>query len=117
MRMITKRDAVIISAILLLSIGGVLLPQLLSSGGSAVISIDGKTVRTVSLDKDLTFDEGGISFEVKNGGIAVISSPCRDKICQHTGYISSPAQTIVCVPEKMTVTITGNSDNIDLTVG
>ena len=98
--MITKRDAVIISAILLLSIGGVLLPQLLSSGGSAVISIDGKTVRTVSLDKDLTFNEGGISFEVKNGGIAVISSPCRDKICQHTGYISSPCADDSMCPRK-----------------
>ncbi len=117
--MITRRDAIIISVILLLSLAGIFIPRLLSGGGSAVITIDGTAVRTVPLDKDCTFEENGISFEVKNGKIAVTSSPCEDGICERTGFISSTAQTIVCVPEKMTVTVTGKSDNdnIDLSVG
>lgn len=116
MNMITKRDAAIIALIFLAGVLLFALPQLIGKGTTAKIIVDGKTVREVSLSRNTTFTENGIEFEVRDGKIAVISSPCRDKICEHMGFIGSPSQTIVCLPEKTAVVISGKS-GADLTIG
>ncbi len=46
-----------------------------------------------------------IIFEIKDGEIAFISSPCHDKICIKTGFISQNGETAVCLPEKTVLTI------------
>ena len=42
------------------------------------------------------------------GGASIISSPCPDKLCIHQGRISKIGQTVLCLPEKVLVTVTGN---------
>lgn len=49
----------------------------------------------------------GESTLVRDGGrIRLRQSDCRDKICVGTGWIDSPGQTIVCLPNRVVVTVT-----------
>ena len=115
--LIKKRDIIILSAILLLCISFFILPKLLNSGETAEISIDGRIVKTISLEKNDTFELNSFTIDVRDGAICVLDSPCHDKICVHTGYISKPSQTIVCLPERLIIKIKGEDKEADLSVG
>lgn len=55
------------------------------------------------------------TFEVSDGKISIIDSPCKDKICVNTGYIGNASQSIICAPEKIIVTIKSDSNTNNLT--
>ena len=114
---IKKRDILILSAIFILCISFLILPKLFESGKTAEISIDGEIVKTVLLSKDDTFKLNSFTIDVRDGAICVLDSPCHDKICVHTGYISKPSQTIVCLPERLIIKIKGEDKEADLSVG
>jgi len=83
-----------------------------SPGAVGVISLDGKTVMTVSLEKDGTFtvpEIEGMEFEVAHGGIRVLSSDCPDKICVKTGFLNHEGMSAVCMPKKVIVTVEGGN--------
>ncbi|HNX63577.1 MAG TPA: NusG domain II-containing protein [Oscillospiraceae bacterium] len=114
---IKKRDIIILSAIFILCISFLIFPKLLNSGETAEISIDGEIVKTISLEKNDTFKLNSFTIDVRDGAICVLDSPCHDKICVHTGYISKPSQTIVCLPERLIIKIKGEDKEADLSVG
>ena len=60
-------------------------------------------------DEDINFDE--MVVEVNEGRLRVLKADCPRKICVHTGWISSPSQTIVCVTNKVLIEIAGKSPN------
>ncbi len=112
-----KTDAVIIAVLLALGLAGAFLPRFFSKSITAEIYFDGTAVKEVPLSKDTSFMLNDIKFEVKNNAVCVVSSTCRDKICVHTGFISSPAQVIVCVPNKLVVKVVSKNNAVDLIVG
>lgn len=88
------------------------------SGAAAAVFHDGEQIASFPLDKDgiYPFGEYGVTVEVKSGKVRIAEADCPDKICEKTGFISSPMQTIVCLPNKISVRIL-NSDtdsNIDI---
>ena len=74
---------------------------------TALIEVDGKPVKTVSLKKDGRFTVHGVIgdaiFEVKDGKIHVASAPCTNKVCIHQGWTDMPWKLLVCVPNKVVV--------------
>ena len=87
------------------------------NGSSAAVFYNGEQIALLSLGTDgvYPFDEYGVTVEVKNRSVRVINSDCPDKICEKTGFISSSAQTIVCLPNRISVRIISNTDsNIDV---
>lgn len=109
-RLITKRDALIIAVILAAGLlTAVLFGTHSKSGSKAVISVDGKTVETITLSSisgTYEIDEAkGAVIEMKDGEICVNSSDCPDKICVNTGYISKKGERIVCLPKKLIIEI------------
>lgn len=114
---VKKNEIFIIIFIVILGILGLFLQKNFSAGAVAQIYFDGKLEKEISLSKDCIFDIKDFEFEIKDGAIRVAKSPCRNKICVHTGFISNPAQTIACLPEKMLVKIKGKEKGIDLVVG
>lgn len=77
---------------------------------TAIIILNGETVRTVPLDTaknqkiDLGLEYKNI-IEIKDGAIGIISADCPDKTCVKTGYISRSGQVCVCVPSKLIIKI------------
>ena len=112
-------EAVIIGIILLGSIAAVVIMNRSGSGSRTAVIRCGDVRHELSLGKDGEFRFDGIDaeFEVKNGKICLTNASCPDKLCEKTGYIGSSGQSIICVPNKITVTVVGSDESVDVTVG
>ena len=62
-------------------------------------------------DKIINFNK--LNLAVKNGEIRILKSDCPKKVCEHTGWISSSAQTIVCVPNKILIEIVNMKQDVE----
>ena len=91
------------------------------SGNYAEVNVNGKTVKTLPLDKDTVYIPEGknVRIEVKDGKIAFTESDCPDKICVKTGFIHTAGQTAVCLPNGVSVTVkSGRDENgVDVVAG
>ncbi|MGN0687264.1 MAG: NusG domain II-containing protein [Oscillospiraceae bacterium] len=86
----------------------------------AVIYSDGEVVRTVPLSESCEFtvqtDRGFNTIVVADGSISVANSDCPDKVCIHTGAISSGAVPIICLPHRLEIRIVSADDDIDAAI-
>lgn len=107
-----KKDLLFIAAILLAAGLAFLFfrPQPSESLSRAEISVDGKTVMELDLSEDqvLTVDGAGGGYnriQVRDGAVSVLEASCPDKVCVHTGAVRYPGETIVCLPNRMIITV------------
>gem|GEM_PF-4323236 len=70
------------------------------SATMAEIYIDDKIEKTITFEKDLTFDVNEVEFTIKNGTISFTHSTCRDNVCENEGYLAKVGQRAVCLPRK-----------------
>ncbi len=87
-------------------------------GKEALVKVGSSPPQRVSLEInnkiDIEGERGRVIIEVKEGRVRVIESTCFQKICVNTGWINKPDQNIVCLPNKVLVTIEGKrSPEID----
>ncbi|MPN28974.1 hypothetical protein SDC9_176421 [bioreactor metagenome] len=80
----------------------------------AVIKADGKVVKTINLSKlkgtekfDIKEGEHFNTIIVEKDKISIIDADCPDKVCIKTGWISDAGESIVCLPNKLIVSIEG----------
>lgn len=107
-----KKDLLFIAAILLAAGLAFLFfrPQPSESLSRAEISVDGETVMELDLSEDqvLTVDGAGGGYnriQVRDGAVSVLEASCPDKVCVHTGTVRYPGETIVCLPNRMIITV------------
>lgn len=77
-------------------------------GGTAVVRKNGEVIYNIdldSVDKPYTIDTGGNVLLVEKGQISVVSADCPDGLCVKQGVISKHSKTIVCLPNRLTVSI------------
>jgi hypothetical protein len=81
-------------------------------GATVVVEIDGVTVATYSLFENGEYSlNGGTNVLVIENGQAYLNySDCPDHTCEKTGKIQYVGQTIVCLPNLLTITIKGEAD-------
>ena len=103
-----KCDVWILAAIFLLCVLVWLFP-LRTRGQYAEILVDNHVCAKVSLASDCenfsVNGADGFRFTVKNSEIAVVSAPCPNQVCIHSGAISKTGQQIVCLPYHLQITI------------
>lgn len=107
-----RLDIIVIAAILLASIALLLIMTLTrEEGATVVVEIDGKTVATYSLYQNGEYSlNGGTNVLVIENGQAYLNySNCPDHTCEKTGKIQYVGQTIVCLPNLLTITIKGEA--------
>lgn len=63
-----------------------------------------------SLSKDNVIELEHICVHIQNGKAWVTDADCDDKICERMGEISRAGQSIVCLPNGVVVSISGDSD-------
>lgn len=88
---------------------------------TAVISIDGKEVDRFKLSdstkhKEVTYRPKGKQYnivEMEGRRIRVKEDNSPDQIAVHTGWISKPGQTAICLPHRLIVEIIGVPDEED----
>jgi len=109
-------DGIIVVILILLSFAPVLvfsLNRTTSSTQEAVLSVDGKELKTFDLsdnsqsytyryeDKDGDYN----LIEVKGNRIRIKEANCGDQICVRRGWIDESGETIVCLPHKLLIEI------------
>jgi hypothetical protein len=109
---------VILTAVALVVVSWIVMHR--TRGTVAVVRVDSKVVATV----DLTLREpqtlritgmlGPLVIATDGkGSIRVVESTCPDQICVHTVPARSPGDQIICVPNRMVITIEGKGTGID----
>ena len=78
----------------------------------AEVAVDGKTVETLDLSKDQEITirgaQGGTNFLViQDGTIRCSQASCPDKVCVRQGRQSRDGDMIVCLPNRVTVRVSG----------
>lgn len=117
-----KNDMILVVALLVLAAAGfVLFNAFKQVGDYAVVSVDGTEVARYPLDKELETDiitvGGTNTLVIKEGKASVSSASCPDLICVNHREISNVGETIVCLPNKVVISIEkANDDELDLAV-
>lgn len=116
-------DLVLILSIILISVIllGVLKLKAESTGSPsksiyATIKIDNKVYKTVQLTEEpqlieVRTDRGYDILSVHDKGIEVIESDCPEKICFSFGLITKSNETIICLPLRMVIEISGQQED------
>lgn len=115
--LLQKRDLILILALLLVAGAGYGYNRWRSAGISPVsaqVTVDGQLVETLDLSVNTTVTitgaNGGTNvLEIKDGEIWCSDASCPDKLCVRQGRKHLATDTIVCLPNKMVVTITGEA--------
>ncbi len=88
-----------------------------TAGQKVQISVDGKTYATYSLSENqiIEIKENGHTnkITINDGSVQMSYSDCKNQICVHDGKISMTNQSIVCLPNKVMVEITGGEEEFD----
>ena len=109
----TILDVMVISSIAFVALVALLIVFLTREAGSlAVVEIDGEKVCEYSLSENGTFilNGGTNTLVIENGEAYMINSSCPDHTCENTGRVRYVGQTIICLPNRLSVTIKGESD-------
>lgn len=85
---------------------GVLWGQLQENAATAVVTVDGKERYRCSLfiEKEIAIDDTNV-LVIKDGMVDMIMADCPDQICVKHEPISKAGETIICLPNKVVVTI------------
>ena len=110
--------ALLAAAVLAATFGG-------RSGDLTVeVSLGGEVVAQcplAALQDPMTFTNNGVTLTVspREEGVCVSSSDCPTQDCVHTGTIRRAGQSIVCLPGRMVVHLSGTpaADAPDVIVG
>lgn len=116
---VTPLDVVLIAA--LLALPGWALVRTLRPGHSAAAAYvyhDGQLVGVYPLSRDgfvtLSCERpNDMKLEFRAGRVRVAESDCPRKICMQEGWVGSPGQSIVCVPNRLIIEIRGRAAQYD----
>lgn len=105
-----KNDCILLTVILLFSIVAFLLVYFLSNPGSTVIvTVDGKHFGSWTLTEEqeiaIPGKVGTNLLRITNGAAYISSAECPDLICLHHRPISYNGEQIVCLPNRIIVSI------------
>lgn len=86
-----------------------------SPGSQVELSVDGKVYGHYALDEnaDIPIVIDGINtntLRIKGGIAYMVWAICPDQLCVHHKKIKNQGETIVCLPNKVVVTITGGTE-------
>ena len=87
-------------------------------GAFVRVSIGGDEVSEYSLGEDgeYAFLDGKIVLKIEGGEAFVIKSDCPDKSCISLGKISRGGESIICLPNRFSVTVIGENDGVDIPI-
>ena len=113
-----KYDLILVGVCLLLSLSIWLLVTVLKKPGEyAVVTVNGEEYGRYPLSVDAEIvvetERGKNVVVIKDGYADIIEATCPDGLCERQRKIDSTGESLVCLPNKVTVTVEGG-DGVDL---
>ncbi len=82
-------------------------------GTDASVQVANEKPQQFSLLRDHTLSvEGSLGeslIRIKNGKVAFIQSPCKNKQCIHKGWLSKNGEASACLPNRISLSVIGQS--------
>lgn len=117
---LTRGDKILIAVILISGLFSLYGVNLLKKSGTLVqVEVAGEVTHILDLNENQTIEVigpiGATTLKIEAGKAWVNYSDCPEKVCVKTGKISRAGDLIVCVPNKVVVTILGpKKSNFDV---
>lgn len=116
-----KKDIIIIAAALLCALALYLVSQvsLGAEASSVVVTVDGREMlrRPLAMENsyEIAQEDGSVNvIRVEGGAVFMQEANCRDGLCIRQGRMKNAAKTIVCLPHKLVVQLTGDAPESDV---
>ena len=108
----------ILLVLVLVAVGVVLLIVTKNNGKEGayvVVMVQNSEEARYSLAVDGVYDinSGTNTIEIKDGRVRMIEAFCPNHLCIRQGWIRFEGQSIVCLPNKVSVTVRGTGDALD----
>ena len=91
---------------------------------TASIVLDGETIGTYDLTGltepvTLTVDQADypLTIRLESGRVCIGESACPSQDCVHTGWISRAGEQIICLPNRLVISLTGGQQEFDAVTG
>ena len=88
-----------------------------TAGDQLDISCDGQLFGSYPLseDREITVERDGHinKITIKNGTVSMSFSDCQGQDCVHQGAISQTGESIICLPNKVVLEISGGTRQYD----
>ncbi|MDO4287381.1 MAG: NusG domain II-containing protein [Eubacteriales bacterium] len=111
-----KQDVLLLAVFLAVAVVlgvGLLLTR--SNGAIVVVRAGGEQIAEFPLRKDTTYTIEGIGgtneLVIENGTARLKDASCPDQLCVHQGTIQYAGESIICLPNQVTVTIEGETED------
>ena len=116
---ITKADWILFSSLLLLSVCGILLVgEIMPAGATVQIYVNGKPSHVYPLGTDREIPVAGplgtTYVEIKKNRVRILESPCKTRWCIRQGW--QMKGTVICLPNRVMVTIGSQEPATDIDV-
>lgn len=104
-------------ALILVGIGLVIYFIAFATTGRCVeVKVDGKVVGYYDMKQDgvhtiTGYDGGTNTITIKDGEVCVSEADCPDKLCQEQGHIYKMGQSIICLPNRVVITLVDKQPN------
>lgn len=109
-----KWDIIICLTVLLLATCLLLFLHDSRAGTQIEVYSDGELYATYSLSEERTVVIQGAfgqnTVRIRNGKASVVSSDCKDKLEIKAGEISKCGEQLVCLPNRLVITVVGEGD-------
>lgn len=110
-----KKDWILIGSLLGIALIAAFCLQFFTAQGTQVVAtVDGQEVGrwllSDSVDQVIETESGRNRLIIEEGKASIAEADCPDGICVKQGNISRTGQTIVCLPHKLVIEITGKAE-------
>lgn len=83
------------------------------TAGSVEVRIDGEIAGIYALSEDVVerfvYEDGTYNvMEIKDGRVRISEADCPDRHCVNKGEIYRENETIICLPHKLVIKVTGS---------
>ena len=111
------RDACLVGFFLVLSV--VLIFVIRSgegTGSKVVVAVEGVEVCSypLSVDGRYVLNGGSNVLCIEDGSARMVDANCPDKLCVKQGAVKYTNQCITCLPNRLTVTVVGGDDSVEI---
>ena len=102
-----KADGILIAALLMAAAAFFLLTRTGETGGTAKVYCRETLLWECPLTSEGCFETGNMTVRVERGAARVTASDCPDQLCVRSRKIDAPGESIVCLPNRVSVVVEG----------
>jgi len=114
-----KADFILLATLIALGVAfSVVLSMWKSDGAMVVVKTDGEIFGTYPLSEDALIEikvgDGSNTLVIEDGTARISDATCKNHVCVRHAAISKSGESIICLPNKLIVTIEGAEEGDDI---